>query len=251
MFRRRRNTDEESTGVDGSLDQDPDVVDDDVAGEPDAADADNASGESTRSAGPWDSSEIQTDETYLDLGALRIGGLEKLEVRLEVDEGSGTVVSVAIVDGESTVALQAFAAPRREGMWSDVRKEIAAGMSSSGGTVDFPEGPFGTELHSVMTVQGPDGRQGRAPVRFVGIDGPRWFLRAVINGPAAVEADSAKTLEQIIRGVVVVRGTEAMAPGDQLPLTMPGGPSQVAADEAGGRERFEPFDRGPEITEIR
>ena len=124
-------------------------------------------------------------------------------------------------------------------------------MSSSGGTVDFPEGPFGTELHSVMTVQGPDGRQGRAPVRFVGIDGPRWFLRAVLNGPAAVEADRAETLEQVIRGVVVVRGAEAMAPGDPLILTVPGGTSPAAADEAGGQERFEPFGRGPEITEIR
>ena len=30
-------------------------------------------------------------------------------------------------------------------------------------------------------------------VRFMGVDGPRWFLRAVLSGPAATDTDEAST----------------------------------------------------------
>lgn len=242
MFRRRRTTDEDSVELDETTELDADD---------EGADASDIDGLPERPNGPWDSSEIDTDDSYLDLGSMRISGIESMEVRLEVDPGSGAVVAVTVVEGESSVALQAFAAPRREGMWVDIRKEIAGGISSSGGTVDFLVSDFGTELHSVMSVQGPDGKQGRAPVRFVGIDGPRWFLRAVFSGPAATDPRKAGNLEQVVRGLVVVRGSDAMAPGDPLALTMPGEGQPDVSEDAAEREILAPFQRGPEITEIR
>jgi len=253
VFRRRRSPDGDPVEGDEALGQDSEVVEDGDLDDFEDADDDEvrAPEASLRAEGPWDSTEIETDDSYLDLGAMRIAPAEGMEVQLEVDPGTGAVVAVTLVDGESSLALQAFAAPRREGMWSDVRKEIAAGISASGGTVDFPEGAFGTELRSVMTVQTPEGRQGRAPVRFIGIDGPRWFLRAVLNGPAAADDVHAKALELVVRGVVVVRGTEAMAPGDPLVLAMPGEAGKSVAEAAGGSEPLQPFQRGPEITEIR
>ncbi len=241
MFRRRRTTDEDSVELDETTDLDVDEDDD-------ASDRDRLP---ERPNGPWDSGEIETDDSYLDLGSMRISGLEAMEVRLEVDQGSGAVVAVTVVEGDSSVALQAFAAPRREGMWVDIRKEIAGGISSSGGTVDFLTSSFGTELHSVMAVQSPDGKQGRAPVRYVGIDGPRWFLRAVFSGPAASDPRQSGHLDEVVRGVVVVRGSDAMAPGDPLALTMPGEGRPDVGVEATDREILAPFQRGPEITEIR
>ena len=60
-----------------------------------------------------------------------------------------------------------------------------------------------------------------APARFVGVDGPRWFLRAMYTGSAAVDPDAAAPLEAALRDVVVVRGSDPMAVRDPLPLRLP------------------------------
>jgi hypothetical protein len=98
-------------------------------------------------------------------------------------------------------------------------------------------------------------------LRFVGVDGPRWFLRGVFTGPAATDAAQAATLEEVLRGVVVVRGEEAMAPRDALPLRLPreavhaaeqAAEEAAAAEQGGGKgELPDPFRLGPEITETR
>ena len=43
-------------------------------------------------------------------------------------------------------------------------------------------GGLGTELRTRMPSAGPDGRTVFAPATFVGVDGPRWFLRGVLSG---------------------------------------------------------------------
>ena len=98
------------------------------------------------------------------------------------------------------------------------------------------------------------------PVRFVGINGPRWFLRGLFQGPATLEPDAAQSLEALIREVVVVRGDQPMPPRDLLELRLPAEAqqalaeqqAQAAAQQAGsGNDLFNPFERGPEITETR
>jgi hypothetical protein len=99
-----------------------------------------------------------------------------------------------------------------------------------------------------------DGTVGSQPARFVGVDGPRWFLRFVFLGPAATDPAAAEQLAAIARGVVVARDSEARAPGDSLPLTLPVEvtPALGDGDQAPWqREELSPFERGPEITEIR
>ena len=165
--------------------------------------------------------------------------------------------------------LQAFAAPRTAGVWDDIRAEIAESVVAQGGSVDEVPGTLGRELLARIPVRTPDGRTGHQPTRFAGIDGPRWFLRAVFTGPAAHDLDAAKSLEAVLRETVVARGAEAMAPRELLPLVLPrvdrgleaegGAPGEgeaggdPAAGEADGapREPLQPFERGPEITEVR
>jgi hypothetical protein len=53
-----------------------------------------------------------------------------------------------------------------------------------------------------------------------------------------------------VRDVVVVRGGEAMAPRELLPLRLPDA-AAAPAPEPEGRPPLDPFERGPEITEIR
>ena len=57
--------------------------------------------------------------------------------------------------------------------------------------------------------------------RFIGVDGPRWFLRGVVTGDGAVNAEAAAEIEDLFRSVVVVRGSTPMPPRDLIPLHMP------------------------------
>jgi hypothetical protein len=205
--------------------------------------------------GPWDVSEVETSEGYVDLGGLWLPGRDGMELRLEVEEETSRVIAATVQLGGSAVQLQAFAAPRREGIWDEIRKEIASSVTRQGGTADEVPGTFGRELLARVPSRSPDGRTAHQPARFAGIDGPRWFLRAVFHGEAAYEAEKATELESLVREVVVVRGTEAMAPRELLTLRLPDGAiegaNQDGADaEDDGRDPLQPFERGPEITEV-
>ena len=227
-----------------------------------AADPDESENPDTGPAGihgPFDRAEVDGLDGRLDLGALWMTGTAGMELRLEVEQESQNVVGVTAVLGESAVQLQAFAAPRTEGIWDDIRTEIAASITSQGGTADETSGPFGAELLARMPGQGPDGRTVFSPARFLGVDGPRWFLRAVLSGRAAIDEDAASALLDVVRATVVVRGEEAMAPRELLTLRLPDQPDPAAQDGADedpvaaapALADLNPFERGPEITEIR
>ena len=244
-------------------------ADPDESGQPDSDPADKRADSArtpvpsrpvvSRARGPFDRSEVEGLEDRLDLGALWLTGIPGMELRLEVEQESQSLVGVTAVLGESAVQLQAFAAPRSEGIWDDIRTEIAASITSQGGTADETSGPLGTELQARMPGQAPDGRTVFSPARFVGVDGPRWFLRAVLSGRAAIDEDSAVALLDVVRATVVVRGDEAMAPRELLALKLPDQPDPAGQDRAGEEAAgaapslndLNPFERGPEITEIR
>jgi hypothetical protein len=199
-------------------------------------------------AGPWDVTNAPEDEVArLDLGSLQVPTLSDVELRVEADQ-SGEVSAVLLVHGQSGVQLGAFAAPRTEGIWDEVRAEIGEGIVADGGSILEADGEFGPELRAQVPT--PDGPQ---PVRFVGIDGPRWFLRAVFTGAAATDSDAERVLTESLRQVVVVRGAEPMPVRDPLPLRLPREIVEQHAEEAAEPERkgVEPPKRGPEITEVR
>jgi hypothetical protein len=208
-------------------------------------------GDAERTGGPWDAEDDVPEVPRVDLGAVLVPGVQGMELRMEVDPKSGTVTGVSVALDESVLQVQAFAAPRSEGIWDEIRGEIAESIGQQGGTVDDLPGPFGRELLARMPVRTPEGRTGHRPVRFIGADGPRWFLRGVITGKAAVDPAAAEQLEQVFAQTVVVRGTEARPPRDLLALRLPGkAPSGLPADAATEPD-FDPLTRGPEITEIR
>ncbi|MDH6136021.1 hypothetical protein P3T37_005440 [Kitasatospora sp. MAA4] len=212
-----------------------------------------------RPDGPWDHSELESpEEGRVDLGGLLVPGVEGMELRVEV--AGDAIVAATLVLGNSAIQLQAFAAPKSEGIWGEVREEIANGITSQGGLVEEEEGPLGWHLRAQVPVQLPDGTHGVQLVRFVGCDGPRWFLRGVISGQAAVQPESASVLEQVFRQTVVVRGETPMAPRDPIVLKLPEDAQMVADGGVGtpeaeasrfGDATLSPFARGPEITEVR
>ena len=199
--------------------------------------------------GPWDVSEVAERGRRVDLGALWLPGRDGMELRMEIEKSSKIVSAAAVSLNGSALQIQVFAAPRSDGIWDEIRAEIAESVTKQGGSVDDLPGPFGRELLARLPVRTAEGRTGHRPARFIGHDGPRWFLRGVLTGRAAIDPQAATELEELFADVVVVRGSEPRAPRDLLPLSMPG-QRPVPSAPAPASTEFDPLTRGPEITEI-
>jgi hypothetical protein len=165
--------------------------------------------------GPYDQRHAPSDVQRLDLGSLLIPAIEGVEVRVQANP-DGVVEQVVLVDGESALQLGVFAAPRSEGIWNEVRDEIAEAMVADGVTAQESQGPYGVEL--TARVNTPDGP---ADLRFVGVDGPRWMVRALFQGRAAADRSSEGALGEVLSGLVVVRDDEARPVREALPLRLP------------------------------
>lgn len=274
-FRRKKNADTETDGSEVEASEVEALTDTADADDPEVEVADAAADEPVtiwnsggalleREGGPWDVSNAPEDKLErVDLGGLLVPIVGGMELRAEIAEDQ--VVAVTLIIGRSAIQMQPFAAPRTIGIWNEVRAEIAAGITEQGGTATEEPGRFGGELIAEVGVALPDGTNGLQAARFLGVDGPRWFLRAVITGEGAVDSAARKPLEDLLADVVVVRGEDAMAPRDPIALRLPDevevGEDGEAFDEATDegedgaddrtRDDFKPFERGPEITEIR
>jgi Protein of unknown function (DUF3710) len=193
--------------------------------------------------GPYDEADAPDDEMErLDLGALRIPVIGGVEVRVDVGPDQ-TVVAATLSYGGSEAQIGVFAAPRTAGIWPEVRKEIRTSITGQGGTAQEAKGRFGTELTGRIPVQG-----GSQAVRFVGVDGPRWFLRGLFTGAAATDPAKASVLEDAVRNIVVVRGSSPMPVRDPLPLALPKEIAEQAEQTRGAHAApdDEPFEPEPE-----
>jgi hypothetical protein len=209
-------------------------------------------------SGPWDVADAPQDGlTRIDLGSLRLPAVPGMELRVELN-AQQKVIGATLRTGESLLQVSAFAAPRAAGIWDSVREDLAKSASGQGGSLREVDGPFGPELAgTIMATPAPVAGQTAPPkpvrraARFLGVDGPRWFLRGMISGPAAGGAGEgeagpppeAAALERAFRDIVVVRGTEPMPVREQLPLTLPAQAAeqlarqQAAAQQPGGTTR--------------
>lgn len=182
-----------------------------------------------RSEGPYDVSEVEDltgtpEAPRIDLGAMVLVGFPGAELRLQMSEETQQIVSAMLVHEESALEIGAFAAPRSGGLWSELREDMLTAAIDAGGSASLAEGPFGVELRRFIPVTTPDGQQGYQPSRMWVAEGPRWLLRGIVYGPAALEEGVDPPVADLLhafRQVVVRRGDEAMAPGDLLSLSMP------------------------------
>ena len=134
-------------------------------------------------------------------------------------------------------------------------------------------GEFGAEMLTRLPATTEDGKRGERIARFVGVDGPRWFLRGVISGEAVLgNEEAAEAIEEVLRTAIVNRGDDPRPPRELLPMTMP---EQIYTLDDSDDEEQEPEEqvssretetkkkknedkrelrpmprRGPEITEI-
>ena len=223
VFRRRRRRGEGG----GDVDTPDEAVE--------AAEPVDQQGKTPRPDGPFDVSEVDPadpDVRRVDLGGMLVRPVEGMRLQIQVDERSGTGTGVMMLDGEAAVALIAVAAPRSSGLWEQTRGQIAADATGRGGTVDEAPGPFGTELRLVVPVTTAEGTKAVQASRVVGIDGPRWMLRATFLGTATTDAKAYARLVRAVRQTVVVRGDRPMAPGDVIAVKPPQ-PTETAEDQDG------------------
>lgn len=175
--------------------------------------------ENRQSTGPFDIEEVGLLVPYLDFGSIRIAPKPELQIRADVDEASKKIVALTLEMNGHRLQLQAFAASKSGGLWLETIDALEAGIASQGGSSQRAQGLIGPELHAEVPVL-VDGKKETRNSKFLGVDGPRWFLRGVINSPGLDDYHYAKLVE-LFRATAVNRGEIAMPPGELLPLRLP------------------------------
>lgn len=184
--------------------------------------------DAAETTGPYDVKDSPDDDhERVDLGALRLPVVKGIDIQAEADN-EGRVSTVRLVRKGTQMQVGVFAAPRAEGIWDDIRAEISASMTEGGGSArEENGGRFGTELRGELA----GARGARTPVRFVGVDGPRWFVRAMIVGPGATDDGAAEPLLDVFADTVVVRGREPLPVREPVPLHLPKDELPTAEDD--------------------
>ena len=163
--------------------------------------------------GPFDASEVGVLNPYLDFGSIRIAPRSDMQIRAEVEDANKRVIAITIEIQGHTLQLQAFAATRSEGLWLATVEGLSKTIAEQGGSASKRTGALGIELLTEIPAQNKKSL-------FIGVDGPRWFLRGLINGPDLVGPNYAELIS-VFRSTVVNRGETALPPGDLLPLKLP------------------------------
>lgn len=184
-----------------------DDYEDDFGG---AYDATGAYGGATD--GPYDEDEVTEDGiARLDLGSVRLPLPPEAQVQVEMDP-AGPLRAVHVLTPNGRFTVSAYAAPKSGDLWPEISGELAQQLHDDGARVRREHGEWGTEVVAFVN---------DVLLRFVGVDGPRWMLRAVSAGPKETSAKAAGELRDIVRGTVVVRGDQPMPVRTPLQLQLP------------------------------
>jgi hypothetical protein len=214
LFGRRRRTDREP---------DPVPESDEYDSEQDSEEDSEFEGDLFEYAGPHDEADEPDDGVNrLDLGSVRLPVPDGAQLQVEMDPNGG-VRAVHVVTPAGQLTVNAYAAPKSGGLWSDVCGELANQLRGDGATVRSISGEWGQELVAAL---------GEVSLRFVGVDGPRWMLRGVVAGPPELADQSAHALTDLVRGTVVVRGTQPMPVRTPLQIELPPAIAQHIAQQS-------------------
>ena len=180
--------------------------------------------------GPLEFSSDLDTSSMLDLGAVFLPNIPGLEVHLDLDPRSGKGKSVSLHLNMTIAEVQIFAAALNDDLWATMRDAITSGLRDQKVDCSVEMGRFGTEIHAVMPTVDLDGNAHVQPVRFVGVRGSRWLVRAVISGDGALvveqpNADAGPDIDDVISQLVINRGEDPLPPGERLALRSPSAPT--------------------------
>jgi hypothetical protein len=164
--------------------------------------------------GPFDIDDFDdpavAELARLDLGSVLIPMPETGQLQVELTEtGVPSAVWVVTPNGRFTIA--AYAAPKTGGLWREVAGELADSLRKDSAKVSIKDGPWGREV--VGTASGV--------VRFIGVDGYRWMIRCVINGPHETIDALDQEARAALADTVVRRGDTPLPVRTPLAVQLP------------------------------
>ncbi|BBY91255.1 hypothetical protein MGALJ_09240 [Mycobacterium gallinarum] len=197
--------------------------------------------------GPFDIDDFDDPavaaEGRLDLGSVLIPLPEAGQVQVELTpQGVPSAVWVVTPNGRFTVA--AYAAPKSAGLWREVAGELAESLRKDATQVSIKDGRWGREV-----VGAAAGAQGAGVVRFIGIDGYRWMIRCVVNGPEENAEALAKQARDALADTVVRRGDTPLPVRTPLPVELPepmANQLRAAAEQAAAQQAQQAGGQPPE-----
>jgi Protein of unknown function (DUF3710) len=199
------------SGKDDSEDTSAALPDDDVeaaaAAEPDPEDLEEPEG-------PFDIDDFDdpavAELARLDLGSVLIPMPDGGQLQVELTEtGVPSAVWVVTPNGRFTIA--AYAAPKTGGLWREVAGELADSLRKDSAQVSIKDGPWGREVVGVAS----------GVVRFIGVDGYRWMIRCVINGPHETIDALDEEARAALADTVVRRGDTPLPVRTPLAVQLP------------------------------
>jgi hypothetical protein len=165
--------------------------------------------------GPFDIDDFDdpaaATHARLDLGSVLIPMPEAGQVQVELTEG-GVPSAVWVVTANGRFTVAAYAAPKSSALWREVAGELADSLRKDTPEVRIEDGPWGREV------------VGSAPagvVRFIGVDGYRWMIRCVVNGPQETIGALSDEARQALSDTVVRRGDTPLPVRTPLPVQLP------------------------------
>ena len=205
-------------------------------------------GRANRPNGPWDATEVDLTVGRLDLGALL------LTATPDSKPGSRWTRRVTPSPASSSSSasrrprFRGFRRPRSGGLWDETRRDRRLDHRGRGTAEEVGTGRVRCRATHKLPRSLPRAAP-CSPARFLGIDGPlvrpRRGLSAVPSIPTARTASSTPSAVSSSSG-----GGAPMAPRELLPLRLPAAPDESAGATASQRPDLNPFERGPEITEV-
>lgn len=165
-------------------------------------------------AGPFDIDDFDdpsvAELARLDLGSVLIPTPVAGQVQVELTEvGVPSAVWVVTPNGRFTIA--AYAAPKSGGLWRAVAAELADSLRQDSADVAIQDGPWGREVVGVAA----------GVVRFIGVDGYRWMIRCVVNGPQETVVALAQEAREALADTVVRRGSVPLPVRTPLTVQLP------------------------------
>jgi hypothetical protein len=179
-----------------------------------AASEEEVSEELEELEGPFDIEDFDdpavAELARLDLGSVLIPIPEGSQLQVELTE-SGVPSAVWVITPNGRFTIAAYAAPKTTGLWREVASELADSLRQDSAKVIIRDGPWGREV--IGTASGV--------VHFIGVDGYRWMIRCVVNGPHETIDALIEEAREALADTVVRRGDTPLPVRTPLPVQLP------------------------------
>jgi hypothetical protein len=172
--------------------------------------------------GPWDVEDAPADAEFFDFGPLKLPAFPGLKSRLEIDPEEGSIGAVTVRIADCALQLQVIAKHPGVSEWDDARQALLANLRKRPGHQQVVEGRYGSEVIGVLTGRTEEGVLVDSTMRFQGIEGDAWLIRAVSSGGSVTHDDVVAKVDAFISNCAVDPAVVADAPaGAVVPLTDP------------------------------